>query len=188
MSVAICLAGLFVATIARAQQAKRPLLAEHVPASVFAESPASSSTNFSTGTANNDGSLESEAASRAMKEPKRELTRGERWEKFEDEYGIRQKNPSLVKGSLESAKYRLDKTTFAMNEFVQGVQDAFSFDYELRSLGRETRTNHTPRAASSSSIPLWDAVENARLKSDIDLNVPGGRAFVGVRLVLPIGD
>jgi hypothetical protein len=30
-------------------------------------------------------------------------------------------------------------------------------------------------------------MENARLQSDIDLNMRAGRAFVGVQLVLPIG-
>jgi hypothetical protein len=188
VSVAACLAGLFITMIACAQQPKQPLLAEHVPTSVLTKAPGSNPTNFTIGTLSTTGALDGEAASRAMKEPKQKLTRGERWEKFEDEYGIHQKNPSLVKGSLESAKYRLDKTTFAVNEFVQDVEDALSFDYELRSLGREARAEDSPRSAAPSSIPFWDSVENARLKSDIDLDVPRGRAFVGVRLVLPIGD
>ena len=186
--VAAGVAGLFATTTLSAQESKQPLLVEYVPLSALVETPGSMSTNLATGTASRAGSLDAEAARRAMKEPHRDLTQGERWEKFEVEYGILQKNSSLVKSSLESAKYRLDKTTFAVNEFVHGVQDAFSFDYELRSLGRGTHTNESTRIASSSSIPLWDAVENARLKSDIDLDVPGGRAFVGVRLVLPIGD
>ena len=180
-----CLALLAVATVARAQEAKQRLLAEYVPPSLLAESPAS--TNFAGGIGIT-GSMDRETANRAMQEPKREPTRGERWEKFEVDFGIRKKDPSLVKGSIESAKYRLDRTVFALSEFVQDVEDAFAFDYELRTLSRKVGTNESPRAASSSPIPLWNAVENARLKSDIDLDVPGGRAFVGVRLVLPIGD
>lgn len=180
-----CLAALVVATVARAQEAKLPLLAEHVPPSLLAES--SASTNSGAGIGITD-SMDGELANRAMQEPKRELTRGERWEKFEADFGIRKKDPSLVKGSIESAKYRLDKTVFALSEFVQGVEDAFSFDYELRTLSRGAGTNKSTRAASSSPIPLWNIVENARLKSDIDLDLTGGRAFVGVRLVLPIGD
>jgi hypothetical protein len=183
--VPACLAALVVATVARAQEAKQRLLAEYVPPSLLAES--SASTNSSAGIGMADA-MDGELANRTMQEPKRELTRGERWEKFEADFGIGKRDPSLLKGSIESAKYRLDRTVFALNEFVQGMEDAFSFDYELRTLRRGAGTNEPTRAASSSAIPLWNAVENARLKSDIDLDMTGGRAFVGVRLVLPIGD
>jgi hypothetical protein len=123
-----------------------------------------------------------------MKQPQQRLTEGERWEKFEAEFGLKEKNPSFVKGSLESAKYRMDRTTFALNEFVESVENVLTFDYGLRPPASPEGTNTTTRGAAASPIPLWDAVQNARFKSDIDLNVPGGRAFVGVRLVLPIGD
>jgi hypothetical protein len=185
VSIAACLAALFAGEAAHAQEAKRPLLVEHVPLSVLA-GPSASTNSVATGGIT--GSVDGEAATRAMKEPKQELTRGERWEKFETEFGVREKDPSLIKGSIESAKYQLDKTTFALNEFVQNVEDTFSFDYGLRTLGRGDNTNESSRVASSSPIPLWNAIENARFKSDIDLDVPRGRAFVGVRLVLPIGD
>jgi hypothetical protein len=179
------LAVLLVATIARAQEAKQQLLVEHVPSSLLAESSTSTNSNAGTGIA---GSMDGESANRALQEPKRELTRGERWEKFEADFGIAKKDPSLLKGSIESAKYRLDRTVFALNEFVQGVENTFSFDYELRALHRRADTSESAHAASSSPIPLWNAIENAHLKSDIDLDMAGGRAFVGVRLVLPIGD
>lgn len=132
--------------------------------------------------------MDGDEAARLMNQPRRPLTQGERWEKFEAEFGLKEKNPSWFKGSLESAKYRVDKTTFALNEFVQNVENALSFDYGLRPASGRDGTNTVTRGAAGSPIPLWDAVQNARFKSDIDLNVPGGRAFVGVRLVLPIGD
>ena len=181
LSIATCLAALLAGRAAHAQEAKRPLLAEHVPLSVLVEPPASTNSVAAGGIT---GSVDGEAATAGMTKPKRELTQGERWEKFEAEFGIHEKDPSLIKGSIESAKYRLDRTVFALNEFVQNVEDALSFDYGLRSLA----TNESTRAASASPIPLWDAIENARFKSDINLDMPGGRAFVGVRLVLPIGD
>ena len=132
--------------------------------------------------------MDGEEVASLMNRPRQPLTQGERWEKFEAEFGLKEKNPSLFKSSLESAKYRVDKTTFALNEFVQNVENALSFDYGLRPAGGRNGTNTATRGAATSPIPLWDAVQNARFKSDIDLNVPGGRAFVGVRLVLPIGD
>ncbi len=181
----ICLAALAVVTAARTEEPRQRLLAEYVPPSVLAGSL--TPTNSVTG----DGivkTVDGETVVRSMEAPYREATAGDRWEQFETEFGIRKKNPSLVKGSLESAKYRLDETVFAANEFVRNVQDKLSFDYELRSLGWAANSNESSRATSSSSMPLWDAVENAHFKSDIDLNAPGGRAFVGVRLVLPIGD
>ena len=81
---------------------------------------------------------------------------------------------------LMSAKYQLDRTLFGMQEFVKDIQDAVSFDYELRSLGRSQAPNDCS-SASSVPIPLSDSMERARLQSDIDLNTAGGRAFVGVR-------
>jgi hypothetical protein len=88
---------------------------------------------------------------------------------------------------METAKYRLDRTLFGMQEVVQDFQNAVSFDYQLRSLGRSSSSTNR-LAASSVPIPLWDTMENARFQSDIDLNMGAGRAFVGVQLVLPIGN
>jgi hypothetical protein len=181
-AVTTCLAWAFFVTLSRAEEPKRELLVEHVPPSIIAASAAP--TNF-IASIEAAPAIDGEEPARLMKKPQPRLTEGERWEKFEAEFGLKQKNPSLFKGSLESAKYRVDRTTFALNEFVQNVESALSFDYGLRPVGS---TNTTTRGAATSPIPLWDAVQNARFKSDIDLNVPGGRAFVGVRLVLPIGD
>lgn len=184
-AAAVWLAALALATVARTEEPKQRLLAEHVPSSVLAEPLASTNSDSGSGTI---GAVDGETAARSMKEPSRERSAGDRWEQFETEFGIHKKNPSLVKGSLESAKYRLDKTVFAVNEFVQNVENKLSFDYKLRSLGRAANSNESSRATSSSAIPLWDPLENAHLKSDINLDAVGGRAFVGVRLVLPIGD
>ena len=128
-----------------------------------------------------------EAAALKIKSPYKPSTSGERWEKFECEFGIPHKNPSPFKASIETAKYRLDRTVFGVQEIVQGFQNAVSFDYGLGNLGRPSSpTNHL--VASSVPIPLWDTMQQARFKSDIDLNMGAGRAFVGVQLVLPIGN
>jgi hypothetical protein len=43
----------------------------------------------------------------------------DRWEKFEAEFGIKKTEPSFVKSSIESTKYKLDETVFAAKEFVE---------------------------------------------------------------------
>lgn len=161
------------------------MLVEHVSPSILNAPSASTNsvTSLKAATA-----IDGEEAARFINQPRQQLTQGERWEKFEAEFGLNAKNPSLFKGSLELAKYRLDKTTFAVNEFVQNVENAFSFDYGLQPVGGREGADTATRVAAPFPIPLWDTVQNARFKSDIDLNVPGARAFVGVRLVLPIGD
>lgn len=104
-----------------------------------------------------------------------------RWARFEDEYGIREREPSAFKASLQTAKYQLDKTVFALDDFVANLEDALKIEYRLSSAG----TGTPPRAYRD---PWRDAWENATLKSDVDLNVFSGRAFIGLRLVFPIGD
>jgi hypothetical protein len=183
--VTACLLGASFAFAGHAQEAKRELLVEHVSPSILAAPIASTNSIALLDAAN---PMDEEEAAHFMNRPSRKLTEGERWEKFEAEFGLSQKSPSFIKGSVESTKYRLDRTTFILNEFVQNVENALSFDYGLRPAGGPNGTNTIRRGAASSPIPLWDAVQNARFKSDIDLNVPGGRAFLGVRLVLPIGD
>lgn len=117
--------------------------------------------------------------------PRRKLTAGQRWEKFEAEFGLAENHSTGIKGSMESAKYNLDKATFAVNEFIIYVQQAINFEYELRNFRPATTT---PRPRRYYTNPFQDALDNARLKSDFRLDVPRGSATLGMRLVLPIGD
>ena len=105
----------------------------------------------------------------------------ERWEKFEAEFGIQQPSRSLVKGSLQNAKYRLDEASVTLQEFVDTVRDRLKFDYGLNDPGSPAaRRNLTGNL-------LTDTINRARLQSAIDLNL-GAKAFLGVKLVLPLGD
>lgn len=180
----ICLAAVLATPATQAQEASRRPLIEYVTASPPRE-PRPGTNSVSPD--QKSGATNDDAAVPKVQAPHKPSTSGERWEKFEAEFGIPHKDPSLIKGSMEAAKYRLDHTLFGMQEFVQGVQNIVSFDYELRSLGRSSSSTDRP-AASSVPIPLWDTMEQARFQSDIDLNMAAGRAFVGVRLVLPIGN
>jgi hypothetical protein len=170
--------------LAWAQEASQRPLSEYLSSSLPRESLSVSNSfraSQSLRGTNND------AAVSGVRVPRKELTSGDRWEKFEAEFAMPQEDPSLIKGSMESAKYQLDRSLFGVQEFVQNVQDAVSFDYELRNMDRSQGPN-ARRWASSVPIPLWDTMERARFQSDIDLNVAGARAFVGVRLTLPIGN
>ena len=105
----------------------------------------------------------------------------DRWEKFEAEFGIQQPSRSPVKGSMQTAKYQLDRTTLALREFVDTVTDRLRFNYGLSDLG------WTPRTHVTTGNFLTDTLNGARLKSDIDVKL-GAKTFVGVKLVLPLGD
>jgi len=104
-----------------------------------------------------------------------------RWEKFDAEFGIQHPSQSLVKGSLQTAKYQLDQTTLALQEFVETVSDRLRFDYGLSDVGLASRS----RVVTGHF--LTDTLSQARLKSDINVKL-GEKAFVGVKLVLPLGD
>jgi hypothetical protein len=182
-SSAIFLAAILALGQVQAQETSRRPLIECVPACFLYESLPR--TNSIPASQSPDGT--NAAAISKVQSLSKPSTSGERWEKFETEFGIGKKDPSMIKASMESAKYRLDRSLFGMQEFVHDVQTAVSFDCELRTLGHMSSSTRHP-VASSVPIPWWDTMEKARFQSDIDLNMTGGRAFVGVRLVLPLGN
>ena len=104
----------------------------------------------------------------------------ERWAKFEVEFGIQQLSPSLVKGSLQNAKYQLDRATFTLQEFVDTVRNRLQFDYGM------TTPVVAARRGSTGNL-FTDTLTRARLQSALDLKL-GAKSFFGVKLVLPLGD
>jgi len=178
------LTAILVVPFAEAQEANRQLLIEYITPSPLCEPwPATNSLSLN----QRSDTTNDEAAALKVQSPRKSLTSGERWENFECEFGIPHKDPSRFKASIETVKYRLDRTLFGVQEIVQGFQNVASFDYELRSVGRSSSSTNR-LMASSVPIPLWDTMERARFRSDIDVNMGAGRAFVGVQLVLPIGN
>ncbi len=115
-----------------------------------------------------------------------------RWEKFEAEYGIKRPHPSPFLANLETAKYRLDKTLFSVDDLVESLESAFEFEYSFRSgrwMGRDdTRSASRTVVRETYRSSPWNLLEDARLKSEIDLDVFRSEAFIGLRLVIPIGD
>lgn len=160
-------------------ETNRPAAVDPLPATVVAgsNSPALPAWRESTTT---------ESAER-----RRDDSVGQRWERFEAEFGIQRKDDSLAKNTMRTAKYRLDRATFAMQEFVDNVESAMRFDYGWndRAEGVEVeRRARLPARPSDGFMELMtDSLRNARLQSDVELRLDG-RAFIGIKLVLPVGD
>lgn len=116
--------------------------------------------------------------------PNRQPTSAECWERFEVEFGIERRNPSAVLGVIESMKYGLDVLVFSVDLYLRQLDEALEFEYEQGAILPVHSLSHTgPRIYPN---PFQDALENARLKFDFE--VATGKPYVGVRLVIPIGN
>ena len=104
--------------------------------------------------------------------PIRKLSEGQKWIRFEEEFGVRDRSDSMVLSSIQSAKYQLDKTVFALDVFVDQCERAIQMDYDVsRGDFQVGGTGPAPLSKRVYSDPLRDAWENARLRSDVDVNV-----------------
>ena len=102
-----------------------------------------------------------------------------RWNRFEAEFGLQDKQPNLIEG----AKYQVDRAMFVFKDFVE---HSLNFDYELNNILRAMPANASPRHFHGH--PFLPSLNGARLKSDIRLESLTGRSFLGVKLILPIGN
>ena len=109
----------------------------------------------------------------------------DRTERFEAEFGIKQRNESAALNSVQSAKYQLDKTTFTLQGWLHCIEDSLRFDYGWNDLGVPVPAAKAYRAGDNPG--LVDTLLAARFKSDVRLNL-ASESFVGVKLVLPLGD
>jgi hypothetical protein len=121
---------------------------------------------------------------------RRDPTAGELWTKFEEEYTPRQRYHSVIQDSLMGAKYKLDRTVFAIDQFVEESEKAFEFEYNFSSNAKSStekgKGGSGRRARRHYANPWEDICDNARFKTDINLGLSDN--FVGVRLDFPIGD
>lgn len=117
--------------------------------------------------------------------PPRPTTAAERRIQFETEYGIREPEPGAVRAAVQQAKYRLDETIFEATEWLETVEHALEWQYDLYRT-RPAQARAERRATSGSANLLRDAWEGATIRTDVDLNL-AGRAFVGLRLQVPVG-
>jgi len=105
----------------------------------------------------------------------RKPTDTEAWESFEAEYSPPQKSPSPIKRQIEAAKYGLDTAVFAVDRFTKNVENQADFSFDQGSL-RRTR-----------DISLGASRTSPRLKLDLDM-WHGGKPYLGVRLIIPVGN
>lgn len=99
----------------------------------------------------------------------------EAWEKFESEFRPEQRSPSLVKRQIETAKYGLDTSVFAVDRFVKSVANHADFNFDQGHLRR------TPVAS------LGRSQNGPRVKLDLDM-WQGGKPYMGVRIIIPVGN
>lgn len=105
----------------------------------------------------------------------RQPTDAEAWERFDAEYKPPQKSPSPVKRQIETAKYGLDTTVFAVDRFVNSIANHADFSFDQGNLRR------TPAASHGESR------NNPRVK--LDLNMwQSGQSRLGVRIIIPFGN
>lgn len=173
----VAAAWLALPVVARAEDSRALLLAAYVPPSVLRTDQTPAISLSTTKTPGRAAELDS------LSWPLADQLRRER---FEAEYMIRDKSPSLVLGSLQTVKYNLDKSVFELDNFVNRVSRSLEFDLNVgNSLGFTNGSSAPNRVYFS---PLRDVLENTRLKSSVELNAPAGRAYIGLHVVFPVGN
>jgi hypothetical protein len=114
-----------------------------------------------------------ERADWLLRAPQRAPTDNEAWEKFESEFRPEQRSPSPVKRQIETAKYALDTTVFAVDRFVKSIRDHADFNFDQGRLQRTRTTN------------LEGLQDSLRVKLDLDMT--HGKPYAGARVVVPFG-
>lgn len=110
-----------------------------------------------------------------------------RWREFDAEFGIDERSSSLMKGTLQQAKYNLDRTVFDLDQLVNNLENALEFEFSPRDLTRAGMSGRPTRVSRSYFSPLHDIWENSRFQSTVDLEL-SGRAFVGFTFQFPFGN
>ena len=113
--------------------------------------------------------------------PNRE-TQGDRWMKFENDFGIHQKSPWWIGRMLQSAKYQVDTMIFGAQEGVRRLE--FTYDIGEAPPNGPGSEVMNPQYA----LPLFGNFGHAQLKTCITQHDPQtGTPFVGVKFNVPFG-
>lgn len=107
--------------------------------------------------------------------PHRLPTNAEAWERFEAEFSPPQRTPSSIKRQIETAKYGLDTAVFAVDRFVKNIRSQTDFSFDQGSLRR------TP------ALSLEEPRNRPRVKLDLEM-WQGSKPYVGVRIIIPVGN
>jgi hypothetical protein len=105
---------------------------------------------------------------------------GDRWERFEQEYGIKKESASTLGRMIQSAKYGLDTMCFTAMEGAKELE--FTYDFGVDS------ESGTGAAQPEYSVPMVGRLGHAQLKSEVTVHDPQtGEAFIGLKLAIPFG-
>ena len=107
---------------------------------------------------------------------------GDRWARFEQEYGIKQESASALGRMIQSAKYGLDTMCFNAQEAAKELEFTHDFGEDsVSDLG-------TGAAQPDYSVPMVGQLGHAQLQSEVTVHDPQtGEAFVGLKLAIPFG-
>lgn len=160
------------------QEAQTNRLADYVSPAYFTPdpvAPASAGTNGAEIVAAN-ASLWDDVLKPATTSP------GDRWVKFEREYGVERKSSSTVGRMIQTAKYGLDTMCFAAQEAARKLE----FTYAI---GEESATAFGSGTAQPEySLPMFGRLGHVQLKSEVTVHDPQtGEAFIGLKLAIPFG-
>jgi hypothetical protein len=93
------------------------------------------------------------------------------WETFEKQYGIHEQSGSLILQRMQAAQYNADALLFSL-------QKAATMNFPLRNMTPDDLDN-----------PLFCAVRDGEFKTEVSTHdKQTGTAFVGVKLVFPVGN
>jgi hypothetical protein len=107
---------------------------------------------------------------------------GDRWAKFEQEYGDERKSASAFGRMIQTAKYGLDTACFTAQEAAKELEFTHDFGEDsVSDLG-------TGAAQPDYSVPMVGRLGHAQLKSEVTVHDPQtGEAFIGLKLAIPFG-
>ncbi len=109
--------------------------------------------------------------------PNRSPNAAERWEAFEQEFGIDEPHPFPFLRPVERTKYRLDSALFAVDDVLNCIEDALEVEISQGQIHQKTH-----RIAES---PLHRGMfGNVRLKVD----VKPLQSYLGVRMIVKFGN
>ena len=175
-AVPVCVAaGLLFGWSVVAQQQKPNLMVDYVPPSLLSTNAEAYVVKLAIVPADSTHDTAAVASSRST--PQR------RWQEFEAEFGIQEKDHSFLRGSLQTAKYKLDETVFAAQEFIENLH----YETTLKDLmGDSSIGGGGSHHSSSDSASSW--LETTKFRSGVDWNWNTGRPFVGMQLEMKFGD
>jgi hypothetical protein len=126
----------------------------------------------------------SESAAWQLIERQRKKKTSNRREKFETEFGIDDKRLTGVLGSVQSAKYAVDQVTFTVDDFARNVSDGLKLEYDHGRVYRPASVNDNARATLQGTRS--DLPKGVRFGPELTLD--GGRPYVGLVVVVPLGN